>query len=131
MPARGRRGVGERGEEHALAALREAGYVLLDRNFYTRQGELDLVLEKAGAVVFVEVKARRTASLGPPEISVTPTKQLRIAAAARVWLAARGRQGAAMRFHVVCVDLASDGTARAVRILEDAFAPAERFPGRW
>ncbi len=74
--------VGKWGESIAVEYLQERGYNLVDRNVRTPYGEIDIIVEKDGLTVFVEVKTRTSSSLGPPEISVTPRKQEHMRAAA-------------------------------------------------
>jgi putative endonuclease len=66
--------LGSWGEKIAADFLAAQGYTLLERNFRTKHGELDLIAIKDGVIVFVEVKTRSNTSLGWPEISVTPRK---------------------------------------------------------
>jgi putative endonuclease len=75
------REVGKRGEQVAAEYLEECGYRVLARNVRTPYGEIDLVTEKEGITVFVEVKTRTSASLGPPELAVTTRKQAHMLAA--------------------------------------------------
>ncbi|MCX7894463.1 MAG: YraN family protein [Thermoanaerobaculum sp.] len=93
------------GETLALWWLRWRGFKLEARNWRSRWGEVDLVMRKGSLVVFVEVKARRSASAGPPELAVTTAKQRRLARLAQAFC--RGKQAAALsfRFDVVAVDL--------------------------
>jgi putative endonuclease len=74
--------VGGWGEQVAVGYLEGRGYKLIARNIRTPYGEIDIVAEKDGFTIFVEVKARTSSSLGPPEISVTPKKQAHMRAAA-------------------------------------------------
>jgi len=74
--------VGHWGEEVACTYLRAHGYEIVDRNVRTPYGEIDLVARTEGFTVFVEVKARSSRSLGPPEIAVTPRKQRHLLACA-------------------------------------------------
>jgi putative endonuclease len=116
----GARGVGERGEIAAVAALRRRGYAVLERNFRTPAGEIDVVAEDGGVLCFIEVKWRRTAARGHPAEAVTPEKQRRLARAAEGYLARHGRRGSACRFDVVAI-LAPDGEEPVVEICADAF----------
>ena len=77
-----RQKVGNWGESVTASYLGERGYDLVARNVRTPYGEIDIIAEKEGFTVFVEVKTRTSASLGPPEISVTPRKQEHMRAAA-------------------------------------------------
>src|SRR3982750_661521 len=121
MPARprGSRGAGYDWERTAERALVAAGYRILDRNFRSRGGELDLVAEENGVVCFVEVKGRRSTAFGTPADAVTAQKQRRVIGAARAWLAHSSARAGDCRFDVVCVSEA--GGERDVEIIRDAF----------
>ncbi len=67
--------VGRWGEQAAADYLSAKGYEIIARNVRTPYGEIDLIAQKDETVIFVEVKARTSKSLGPPEIAVTPRKQ--------------------------------------------------------
>ena len=79
--------IGTWGESVAAEYLEERGYILVARNVRTPYGEIDLILEKDGFTIFVEVKTRTSKSLGPPEISVTPRKQEHMIATAEHYAA--------------------------------------------
>lgn len=74
--------VGRQGEQAAADYLAGRGYEIAARNVRTPYGEIDLIARKDGFTVFVEVKARTSSSLGPPEIAVTPRKQQHMLACA-------------------------------------------------
>lgn len=84
---RASRRLGERGEDRAAAWYRTAGYDVLSRNWRCRDGELDLVVARAGTLVVCEVKTRSSLAYGHPAEAVTPAKQQRIRRLARRWLA--------------------------------------------
>ena len=115
----GLRGVGQRGETLAIDALVEAGYEILERNFRTPIGEIDVVARDRGVLCFVEVKWRRDESMGHPAEAVTPEKQRRLARTAEWYLAKRKKIGSAARFDVVAI-LEENGVPR-VEILRNAF----------
>lgn len=77
--------VGGWGENVAAGYLEERGYKVIARNARTPYGEIDIVAEKEGFTIFIEVKTRTSNSLGPPEISVTPRKQEHMLAAAEYY----------------------------------------------
>ncbi len=81
------RHTGEKAESAALAQLRAAGLTLLARNYLARGGELDLVMRDGTTLVFVEVRFRADGSRGDGLDSVSATKQRRLVAAARQYLA--------------------------------------------
>ncbi len=88
-----RRIFGTQGEERAVRFLEGKGWRVLARQQRTPFGEIDLVCLDAGCLVFVEVKARRTARFGPPQAAITPVKFRHMVAAARAYAAMRGWHG--------------------------------------
>lgn len=100
--AAGRRAVGTRWEDAALAHLQGAGLKLLARNFGCRYGELDLVMRERDCVVFVEVRYRESADRGDGLASVGAAKRAKLVRAAAVYLAANPQLAAcACRFDIV------------------------------
>jgi len=96
---------GRDGEETAAAFLASKGARVLARNVRYRDGELDLVAQCGGALVFVEVKRRASSSRGDAAECVTPLKRARILRAARRWLAENpSREERAIRFDVVAIE---------------------------
>ena len=73
-------------EDFALDQLREAGLELLDRNYRTQRGEIDLVLQEQSIVVFVEVRYRASCAYGRPEETVDARKQSRLRLTAQGFL---------------------------------------------
>jgi putative endonuclease len=74
--------VGQWGEDAAAAYLRTHGYEILGHNLRTPYGEIDLLARRGNQTIFVEVKARTTASMGHPEIAVSHRKQAHMIACA-------------------------------------------------
>ena len=67
--------VGKWGEQAASDYLTGRGYDIVARNVRTPYGEIDVIAQKDGFTIFVEVKARTSKAFGPPEVSVTQRKQ--------------------------------------------------------
>ena len=123
LPAPGpRQRLGRAGEDAAVEALRARGHRILERNVRLGRGELDVVAEEAGDLVFVEVKARRSAAYGTPAEGVGARKQRALAQLAMGYLVRRGFGERACRFDVVEVWVGPAGTLR-VEVLRDAFRP--------
>jgi putative endonuclease len=95
---------GDAGEELACEHLRRLGLRILARNYRCRAGEIDIVAEDRGTVVFVEVKERRGESHGSAVDAVTALKRLRVIRAARTYAAIHGLSDAPLRFDVVAID---------------------------
>ena len=111
-----RRRTGTEYEELAAERLKALGYEILERNAYCRQGEIDIVAEKDGFVIFVEVKYRRTKRCGAPEEAVDRRKQARLKKAAEYYLYSRRfAADTPCRFDVVSIE------GKEIRIWEDAF----------
>ena len=106
-----RQRLGALGEKAAEELLRSRGYLIVARNHRCRLGEVDLVAEHQGVLVFVEVRTRATALFGGPEETVNERKQKRVVAAARDFLARRQGPARAIRFDVVAVVDAPKGPA--------------------
>ncbi len=85
-PPEARRAQGDAAEERACRHLEGSGLTIVERNFRTRGGEIDIVARKGDVLVFVEVRSREDADFGMPEESVTPAKRRRIVGAARQYL---------------------------------------------
>ena len=115
-----RRALGARGESIAARWYEARGYTVLDRNWRTRQGELDLVLGRDRAIVFCEVKTRTSDAFGEGVEAVTATKQARLRRLAGEWLAAHDARARELRFDVVSILAPRDGSPR-VDVYEAAF----------
>ena len=101
--------LGERGEEIARDYLKKLNYRILEVNYRCRCGEIDIIARDSSTLVFIEVKTRRTATYGPPQLSVTPFKQRQISKAALTYLAKNRLEAAYARFDVVGIIL-SEGS---------------------
>ncbi len=100
---------GHTGEAIAAKYYLERGYTLLAHNYRTRQGELDLVLQKGSQVVICEVKTRSGKQLGTPAEAVNRAKQRRILLAARQFLQEQDLFSCYVQFDVVEVTPAGSG----------------------
>jgi len=119
--------VGRRGERAAVAHLKRQGYKILERNFATRLGEVDIVAFRAGLLAFVEVRSQNEPAELDPAETVTRRKQLRIIKAAQQYCTLRGlpRDDIALRFDVVTVRFGKRRKPEIVHI-EDAFGVTGR-----
>ena len=112
------RSAGKRGEDLACKYLKKDKYKILEKNYRTKQGEIDIIAEdKGGVLCFIEVKARSRTDYGNPEESVTYYKQKRLLAAAFNYLESKKISSKDMRFDIVSVDLNKD----EIKIIKNAF----------
>ncbi len=79
---------GKIGEAYVRRLLQEKGYRILESNFHSRYGEIDIIAEDGKYVVFVEVKTRAPGSLVRPLESVTASKRKKIIRTALCYLSA-------------------------------------------
>lgn len=113
-----RRATGRRGEALAARYLEQQGYQLVERNYRCAAGEIDLVVQTGDALVFVEVRTRRSVALGTPEESITPAKAQRLIALAWTYLQERQATEAAeatevaWRIDVIAIELDRRGRVR-------------------
>lgn len=114
-----RRQLGNSGEDLAALALIQEGYKILERNYSTPLGELDLIARHGRCVVFVEVKTRRSLRFGAPGEAVSPAKQARLKRLADYYLKDKRLEAAPVRFDVVAITL--DAAVPRVDIIQGAF----------
>src|SRR3990170_3724826 len=107
--SRRRLDLGEFGERVAAAHLEANGYTIRERNFRVAEGEIDIIAERAGTLVFVEVRTRRGGSRGTAAESVTPRKAAHLLAAAQAYAQANPDCPPDQRIDVIAVELAPDG----------------------
>ena len=121
--AKGKVGLGRRGEALAAEALQQRGFTIVTQNWHCPEGEADLIAQRAGEWYFVEVRTRRgtgrgsASNYGSPEESLTPRKFARMEAVARRYLSEQGADEAQdVAWHLSFVAVALDGAGRLERI---------------
>lgn len=107
---------GDPAEDLAAAFLERRGLKIVARNYRCRFGEIDLIAESGTALVFVEVRARKSEDFGGAAGSITAAKRRRLVAAARHYLAA-GARNRPCRFDVVLMR----GEPPEIEWIADAF----------
>lgn len=119
-----RKEVGALGENAACSILIELGYMIRERNWRCRSGELDIVAEQDGRVVFVEVRTRMSRSegrFGTAAESVDYRKQRQVRETALVYLRSMKLADSAVRFDVIAVSLNEEGAVQSYKHVEAAF----------
>ncbi len=114
--------IGRWGESAAADYLKKKKYRIIGMNYACRFGEIDLIAENRGFVVFVEVKSRKSAAFAEAKEFVTAAKQRRLAATAELWLA-QNPTDKQPRFDVIEV-YGTDGVAHSINHIENAFEVA-------
>jgi len=110
---------GRQGEDLAAKFLLQHSYAILQRNYRWARGEIDIVAEKDGILVFVEVKTARGDAFGNPETWVTARKQEQIGLVAQRYLQEKEIQNMDCRFDVIAVK--AHGQHWQIKHIENAF----------
>lgn len=92
--------IGRLGEDAVALYLERMGYRILARNYRSRFGEVDIIFQDRGCIVFGEVKTRSTNYFGEPQEAVNYKKQRRIIATAKTYIANKNITGVNLRFDV-------------------------------
>lgn len=112
--------LGIEGERIAAEYLRQVGYQVIETNWRFRKKEIDIIAQKSGQVIMVEVKSRSNGKFGKPEEAVTAEKQKFLVEAADAYMQTLNDE-ATIRFDVIAIVL-NDKQAE-IKHIEDAFRP--------
>jgi len=110
--------IGKWGEDAAVVYLEREGYAVVSRNIRTPHGEIDILVRRDDQWIFVEVKARTSRALGPPEIAVGARKQAHMVASAQYYAQQEGLHS--WRIDVIAVERA--GKEPRITHFENAIA---------
>ena len=77
--------IGKVGEDLAARFLEDSGYNIIDKNFHTRYGEIDLIAQNSDEILFVEVKTRTSVKYGYPEQAVDNKKIKHLLEAVKIY----------------------------------------------
>ena len=117
---------GRRAEKAVARRLWWDGYRILERNYTTRAGEVDIIARKGDTVAFVEVRSRQEGSAVSPRDTVSRTKEKRIDAAASAFLKSRRLAEVSVRYDIAEVWLNERGRPKRIEIIEAAFGDPYR-----
>lgn len=116
-----RKTIGRLGEEAAARYLQDRGFVIVERNWQTRLGELDLIAQKGNGLVFVEVRTTSGKRFGYGFQSIDIRKQQKVRRLALQYLQQKRLFGASIRFDVVSVLLNERRDPIRIDHIEGAF----------
>jgi putative endonuclease len=117
--------VGEKGEEIAVKYLKKKGYKIVERNYQSRIGEIDIIALDKNTLVFIEVKSRYSQRYGDPIEAVDNRKKEQISKMAKMYLNRKRLWHLNCRFDVVSIVFKENKPI--VKILKDAFWIEESF----
>jgi putative endonuclease len=114
-----RRILGNRGEDLAAAFLKKQGYKILERNYLTPLGEIDIIARHRGILVFIEVKTRTGNRFGAAPEAVHAGKQAKLRKLADYYLKQKSLGETAVRFDVV--GILWEGEKPQIEVIQSAF----------
>ncbi|MCX7858110.1 MAG: YraN family protein [Deltaproteobacteria bacterium] len=106
---------GIKGEELALEILKKDGYKIIERNYHSPYGEIDIIAKCGDVIVFVEVKRRDSKSFGDSLSAIDEKKKRRIVMTALYYLKKENQTAKKFRFDVVGID------ENSVKVIKNAF----------
>jgi putative endonuclease len=115
-----RRRFGDFGERVAASHLEAKGYSILERNWSTKEGEIDLIASRGANLVFVEVRSRQGRNMGGPEESITGRKAQHIRAVAAAYSQLHPEAPPNQRIDAVVIELDAKGRVLRVEQIENA-----------
>ena len=118
--------IGRRGEDLAVEFLKENGYQILEKNFSTKLGEIDIIAQDHDTISFIEVKSRTDSTRGSPLEAITPFKRRKLSQAALLFLKQRNLFEAKARFDVITIEKDALGQP-TISFYKDAFELASRY----
>ncbi|CAI2718119.1 YraN family protein [Nitrospina watsonii] len=118
----GRLDFGREGEKAAVRHLKSQGYRILETNYRSSAGEIDIIGEHHQALVFIEVKSRADTEKGHPAEALTAHKQRKIGQVARQFLVQHKVTGRTCRFDVVAITGDPENPVEwKIEVIQDAF----------
>lgn len=116
--------LGAKGEEIAVRYLKRRGYRIIERNYRSRLGEIDIIAEEGDDLVFIEVKTRSDILFGSPFESVTVQKQKQLSKVALEYISKQDCHNRPARFDVVGIEFQKGSNTfqdAAIELLQNAF----------
>lgn len=104
-----------------MSYLKRNGYVIIERNFNCKIGEIDIIGMDKDYIVFVEVKTRYTKLYGNPAEAVTYEKQRKIYKTAQYYIMKKKLYSHTFRFDVVEIMIDNKNNTYFIRLIKDAF----------
>ena len=110
---------GEESESIAVSYLKKQGYKIIEQNYRTKLGEIDIIAREKDTIAFIEVKSRKSKNFGSPKWAVTPKKQRKISMVALWYLKTTMQSNVKARFDVVSIISSKDKPS--IEIVKNAF----------
>ena len=116
--------IGNLGEEAAVQAIKKQGYKVIERNYRTKMGEIDIIARDGEYTCFIEVRLRKNNDFGSPADTINKAKQRKIINTAKLYAVKNKIYDTPMRFDTVLINADTDGEKLVntkIQIIKDAF----------
>ena len=117
------RDIGLLGEEKGLKFLKKQGYKILEKNFVTNFGEIDIIAKNRACLAFVEIKYRRSDKFGTPADAINAVKQEKIIKSALQYIKIYKPKNKMFRFDALLIGPDED----QIELIKDAFSSSVRY----
>ncbi len=111
-------------ETAAVKYLEKKGYKIIERNFRTKFGEIDIIAKDKDTIAFIEVKARKNQNFGSPKESITYTKKKKLSKSALFYLKSSKQMNVKARFDVAVIKSFTDSQNPDIELIKNAFLTA-------
>lgn len=111
---------GKKGEDIAVSYLKKQGYKIIERNYKTKLGEIDIIASDKGVVAFIEVRSNNSGKFGSPLETINRDKELKITRPALMYIKRHKLEDSPCRFDIVSVK-AVDSVCPEIELIRDAF----------
>ncbi len=110
---------GQAGERIAVEFLKKQGFKIIETNFKSRFGEIDIIAQEKDILVYVEVKTRSSGQFGLPEEAVNERKIQHIIRSAQIYRATHRNLPDGDRIDVVAIELDSSGQVKRLELIRN------------
>lgn len=114
-----RKQLGLLGEQIAAEFLAGHGYRIIERNFRCELGEIDIIAEHRGCIVFAEVRTKKKLTFGTPEESITTAKRERLISLVETYLQVNEKSDSPWRIDVVAIEIKRDNSISRIELIEN------------
>ena len=111
---------GKQSETLAVKHLKKNGFKILEKNYRTKLGEIDIIARDKDTIVFVEVKSRKSDRYGTPKHAITRSKKRKISMVALYYLKTLDEKNTRARFDVVAIHSGEDRSPK-IEMIKNAF----------
>ncbi len=116
--------IGYKGEQIAVDYLSQNGYIILNRNYHSKFGEIDIIASKDEYIIFIEVKTRNVNAWDSPKSAVSKSKQIKIIKTAMTYLAEHNVDSY-VRFDVI--EIINIGNISTINHIDSAFILEDEY----